>query len=106
MIDNFFIACFKLKEKIKDERGRTIKKVYEKPKTPYQRLIESEYLDERKKKELKRIYEGLDMVKLRREIEDLIDMLIDFRRERRKMKVNFGDKSYDLTSTYFSDIEF
>ena len=106
LIDNFFIACFKLKEKIKDERGKTIKKVYEKPKTPYQRLIESGYLDERRKKELRRIYEGLDMVKLRREIEDLIDMLIDFGKERRKMEVNFGDKSYDLTSTNFRDIEF
>ena len=104
LIDNFFIACFKLKEKIKDERGRVVKKVYEKPKTPYQRLIESGYLDEAKKEELKRISERLDMVKLSREIEDLID--IDYRRKGRKMKVNFGDKNYDLTSMYFRDIEF
>ena len=48
---NFFVACFKLKEKIKDERGRVVKKVYEKPKTPYQRLIESGYLDEAKKED-------------------------------------------------------
>ena len=38
-----------LKEKIKDANGRRLKKAYEKPKTPYQRLIESGYLDEAKK---------------------------------------------------------
>jgi len=95
-----------LKEKIKYANGRTLRKAYEKPKTPYQRLIESGYLDEAKKEELKRISERLDMVKLSREIEDLIDMLIDCGRKGRKMKVNFGDKNYDLTSMYFRDIEF
>lgn len=101
LIDNFFIACFKLKEKVKDEKGRIIKKVYEKPKTPYQRLVKSGYLNKKRKEELKKIYEGLDMVKLRREIDDLIDMLIDYRRKGRKMKVNFGDINYDLTSYVF-----
>jgi len=101
LIDNFFIACFKLKEKIKDERGRTIKKIYERPKTPYQRLMESGYLEEEKKKELKKTYEGLDMVKLRKEIEELIDELIDLRGKGGKMKVNLGDKNYDLTSSVF-----
>lgn len=104
LIDNFFIACFKLKEKIKDERGRTLKKVYEKPKTPYQRLMESKYLNEEEKEKLRKIHEGLDMVKLRREIDDLIDMLIDYRRKEKKMRVDFGDKNYDLTSMYFRDI--
>jgi len=28
----------KLKARLKDEKGRTIKKVYEKAKTPYQRI--------------------------------------------------------------------
>jgi len=36
-----FIACAKLKKKLKDKRGKTIKKIYEQPKTPYQRLMES-----------------------------------------------------------------
>ncbi len=40
------------------------------------------------------------MVKLSREIEDLIDMLIDCGRKGRKMKVNFGDKNYD--SNYYA----
>lgn len=38
LIDNYFIACAKLKEKVKDSKGKTIKKVYESPMTPYQRL--------------------------------------------------------------------
>ena len=49
-----------LKEKIKYANGRTLRKAYEKPKTPYQRLIESGYLDEAKKEELNRISERLD----------------------------------------------
>jgi len=101
LLDNFFIACFKLKEKLKDSRGKTVKKVYEKAKTPYQRLIESEYLDEKEKERLKRIYESLDMVKLREEIGVLTDELINLGTRGDKMKVNFKDKKYDLTKDIF-----
>jgi len=53
-----------------------------------------------------RIKENFRETGLSREIEDLIDMLIDCGRKGRKMKVNFGEKNYDLTSIYFRDIEF
>ncbi len=101
LVDNFFIACFKLKERIKDERGKTVKKVYEEAKTPYQRLMESEYLEEEEKKGLKRMYESLNMVKLREEIEELIDELMNLQGKERGMKVRFRDKKYDLTRDIF-----
>lgn len=101
LIDNFFIPCFKLKEKIKDERGRTVKKVYEEPRTPYQRLMEGGYLEERKREELRRIYEGLDLVELREKVERLIDELMDLKDKGMRKRVNLGDRNYDLTSTIF-----
>ncbi len=101
LLDNFFIACFKLKERIKDEKGRTLRKVYEEAKTPYERLMESEYLEEKEKERLRRIYEGLNMVKLREEIDKLIEELINGRSKERETKVNFRDKKYDLTRPAF-----
>ncbi|PNR87268.1 hypothetical protein X925_09720 [Petrotoga sp. 9T1HF07.CasAA.8.2] len=67
LLDNFFIASFKLKNKVKNDTGKTIKKEYEKPKTPYQRLLESNTVSEKTKSQLKKTYESLNMVKLRKE---------------------------------------
>jgi hypothetical protein len=67
LLDNFFIANFKLKNKVKNDKGKTIKKEYEKPKTPYQRLLESNTVNEKTKSQLKKTYETLNMVKLREE---------------------------------------
>jgi len=63
LLDNFFIASFKLKNKVKNDKGKTIKKEYEKPKTPYQRLLESNTVSEKTKSQLKKTYESLNMVK-------------------------------------------
>ncbi len=81
------------KRRIKDEKGRTLRKVYEEAKTPYERLMDSEYLEEKEKEKLRRIYEGLNMVKLREEIDKLIEELINGRSKEREMKVNFRDKN-------------
>jgi hypothetical protein len=35
LLDNFFIASAKLEEKIRDNKGRVIRRVHDKPKTPY-----------------------------------------------------------------------
>ena len=48
---NFFIPSFKIKEKYRV--GSKIKKKYDKPKTPYQRLLESEHISQEKKQELR-----------------------------------------------------
>jgi hypothetical protein len=75
LLDNFFIPNFKLKSKVKNDKGKTIKKEYEKPKTPYQRLLESDTVSEKTKSQLKETYESLNMVKLREEINVLVDKL-------------------------------
>lgn len=65
---NFFQTTIKLssKERIK---GR-IKKVYEKvPKTPYQRVMESNEVSQKRKQELKEIYNSLNPAELKRTID-------------------------------------
>lgn len=51
-LQNFFLPTFKLKEKVRI--GARIKKTYDPPKTPFQRLMESEHLTEKQKYELLR----------------------------------------------------
>jgi len=75
LIDNFFIPCFKLKEKILDSCGRPVRKIYEKPATPYQRVLGAPETDEGIKRELRLIYNSLNLVKLREELNALLDEL-------------------------------
>lgn len=77
LIDNYFIACAKLKEKVKDSKGKTIKKVYEPPMTPYQRLMLCNEVPDELKRRLKKIYERLNMVELKQEMDRLIEELIN-----------------------------
>ena len=49
LLDNFFIASAKLEKKVRDNNGRVIKRVHDKPKTPYQKLIESNQLSKNNK---------------------------------------------------------
>ncbi len=64
---NFFIPSMKL---IRKERfGAKIKKTYEKPMTPYERVMRSEFIAEEQKKKLKEKYENLDPFVLKSEME-------------------------------------
>jgi hypothetical protein len=51
-LQNYFLPTFKLKEKVRI--GARIKKIYDKPQTPYQRLMNSTALTEEQKIELSR----------------------------------------------------
>ena len=64
---NFFIPTFKLKEKIRI--GARIKKIYDTPKTPYQRLMESSSLSEKQKKELSMRKKELNPFELKKVLE-------------------------------------
>lgn len=66
LFKNFFIANKKLVGK--KRVGTKIKKVYDKPKTPYQRLLESNEYSEEQKEALREIYVKLNPVELRRNI--------------------------------------
>ena len=50
-LQNFFLPTFKPKEKIRI--GARIRKIYDRPKTPYQRLIESSHVTEEQKVRLR-----------------------------------------------------
>jgi len=67
-LQNFFLPTFKLKEKIRI--GAKIKKVYGKPMTPYQRLMETDYLTEEQKIKLAQIKKNFNPFRLKQGLEE------------------------------------
>jgi len=73
---NFFMPNVKLiKKKRTGRHGEKIKKVYDKAKTPYQRILECDQVNEKTKKKLRAEYESLNPAELRRNIIAKIDKL-------------------------------
>lgn len=70
---NFFQPVMKLKEKIRD-KGKVHRR-YDVPKTPYQRLMESDYISETAKNRLKTLYLSLSPAELKRRIDAKINKL-------------------------------
>ena len=72
---NFFMPTFKL---IRKERvGSKIKKKHETPKTPYERLMESNALSESQKNALQARYQSLDPFDLKEQIEEKLKLLFE-----------------------------
>ena len=63
----------KLKEKIRD-KGKVHRK-YDTPKTPYQRIMESEHIPQETKDKLRKIYLTLNPAQLKRGIDRKVHML-------------------------------
>ena len=63
----------KLKEKIRD-KGKVHRK-YDTPRTPYQRLMESEHIPEETKEKLTKLYQSLNPAELKRRIDEKVHML-------------------------------
>jgi len=70
---NFFQPVMKLKSKFR-EKGK-IHRQYDVPKTPYQRVIESNSLSDEKRQELTNLYLSLNPVELKRRIDGLTKKL-------------------------------
>ncbi len=70
---NFFQPVMNLKEKIRD-KGKVHRK-YDTPKTPYQRIMESEKIPEKTKEELREFYRRLNPAELKRKIDEKIHRL-------------------------------
>ena len=64
---NFFQPVIKLTSKERD--GGKLHRKYDKPKTPYQRIVESDEVSKEKKAELEKIYLSLNPAELKRQIE-------------------------------------
>jgi len=72
---NFFQPVMKLKKKVRS--GGKVHRVYDEPKTPYQRLKESGVLQRKRQAELDTRYETLNPAQLHREIATLRNQLFD-----------------------------
>src|SRR5215212_5654543 len=66
---NFFQPSMKLKSKERD--GARVKKKYDKARTPYQRLLDSSFITEQTKQQLRARYHALNPAQLKRQIEGL-----------------------------------
>lgn len=66
---NFCLPTIKLVSKVRD--GGRIKRVYDKPRTPYQRLLESGQISRKDREQLRSIYEKLNPADLKRRIDQL-----------------------------------
>ena len=75
LYSNFFQPSMKLIEKIRI--GSKVKKKYDTPKTPYQRVLESPDVSEEIKEELRKQYRTLNPAELKRAITKLQNKLID-----------------------------
>jgi hypothetical protein len=70
---NFFMPVTKLIEK--QRVGHRVRKIYDTPKTPYQRVLDSPDVSNAQKARLRALYATLDVVSLRRDIDALLDRL-------------------------------
>src|SRR6266699_1107285 len=66
---NFFQPSMKLKSK--ERHGARVTKKYDQARTPYQRVLESSFIDEQTKKQLRQRYQLLNPAQLKRQIERL-----------------------------------
>lgn len=73
LFKNFFQPVIKL---ISKERvGGKLHRTYDKPKTPYQRIMESKEVSKKKKQELEKIYLSLNPAELKRQIDKKLDAI-------------------------------
>ncbi len=70
---NHFLPVTKLVAKVR-ERSK-VKKVYDDPKTPYQRVLDSPTVSEQAKRKLRALHAKLDVVELKRRIDEMSDAL-------------------------------
>jgi hypothetical protein len=78
---NFFQPVMKLQSK--ERIGGRVKRKYDVPRTPYQRLMESEQISGETKEELHGIYLSLNPAELKREIDAKLDKLYKAYQEKR-----------------------
>lgn len=70
---NFFLPVMKLKEKVRV--GSKVIKKYDKPKTPYQRILGAEEVSKKVKDKLRNQYKTLNLVQLKKQIDEILKRL-------------------------------
>ena len=71
---NFFLPVMKLEEKVR--MGSKVKQVYDDPLTPYARVLASDHVSDEDKAELREAYGYLNLIDLRRRIDELQEQLL------------------------------
>ena len=85
LLTNYFIPTMKLEKKVRN--GSSVYRKYDKPRTPYERVLESLYIEESEKEKLREIRKKLNPAKLRREMLSLQNKLYKKVMARNKKKV-------------------
>lgn len=67
---NHFLPVVKLVKKVRE--GSRVKRVFDEPKTPYQRLLDSPQLSDAAKAKLRAVHAKLDVVRLKQQINQMI----------------------------------
>jgi hypothetical protein len=70
---NHFLPVQKLVAKVR--KGGKVKKVFDDPKTPYQRIRDSSQVSLKDKRKLRAMHAKLDVVALKRQIDERMDAL-------------------------------
>ena len=100
---NFFLPSQKLILETREDSKVT--KKYDKPKTPYLRVIESDKVEEKTKQKLKEQYDHLNPAELKRRIDKLQSKLyrlyLKEQRERAKDVLPDTQNSYDFKNNNF-----
>jgi hypothetical protein len=97
---NFFQPVMKLVSK--ERIGGRVKRKYDLPKTPYQRLLESGQLTEKAKRELQEIHDRLNPVQLKRKIDDKLDELYQaYQKKKGTQKVDPYKKQAPRSVTFY-----
>lgn len=71
---NHFLPLQKLVSKVRN--GNQVKRIFDDPKTPYQRVLDAPQVDAPAKHKLRRIHVSLDVVRLKRQIDEMLDALM------------------------------
>ncbi len=71
---NFFLPVMKLEEKAR--MGSKVKRIYDDPLTPYARVLASDHVSDEDKAELREAYGYLNLIDLRRRIDELQEQLL------------------------------
>lgn len=87
----FYLNFFKPQRRClkKEKIGSKIKKLYDQPQTPYERVLQEKSADEKQKEKLANIYKSLNPIKLRKEIIKFQNILL----EDDKIKMGFVEKN-------------
>ena len=88
---NYFYASMKLVEKIRT--GPRVKKVYEAPKPPYQRLLDSPHVPDQVKDELRRRARQLHIVKQKRLLDQAVTKLLRIHQDKNQQELFFSGSS-------------